>query len=169
MEVVKIRANACGQRLIGFCHIPEGNRTSDVLNDDDGFLILYETHDDALYRTGSFHAILKDSVSYLETVVENSQSDGRTLSGRFVKVRLSIMSIHTEILGEIFVPTGATAAYILNDSRQFLSLRSAKIAASHEKYRYLAVSKRQIAVAAARSNSKRSEQVEENVTDLTNV
>jgi len=142
---VRVRVNFSGRRYVGIVAIPEGiHRVSDVLNDGTPFLYL----DEAQTRDGSRNGGLslnKGSITFIQALEEPAPaSTAQRLKGDFVTVEVAMTTMDCMVRGRIFVPDAQSAAEVLNDERNFLSLRDAEVVGTGEKYPFLALCKAQV-------------------------
>ena len=140
---VKIRVNASGNRIIGYVYLaPEVHRASDFLNGPDPYLVVWD-EDQPLVGEGTFTAILKDAVSYVQAVEEPEAVKGLRRQGTFYTIVVQLEEPSVAIEAELFVPHERKIPEVLNDSRPFFSLRNAQLVKAPERYSYLAVGKKQ--------------------------
>jgi hypothetical protein len=142
---VRVRVNFSGRRYVGFVTIPEGVvRVSDVLNDGSHFLHLVEAQTRDGAPAGAL-ALNKGSITFIQALEEPTPViPALRRKGEFVPVEVSMSPEQSTIRGRIFVPDGATAAEVLDDKRNFLSLRDVEVVATRERFPYLALSKAQV-------------------------
>ena len=143
LRVVKLRVNAAGNRRIGEIRLrPQQSRASDMLNEPEEFLALY----DEVSEDGPLSESLlnKNTISYIEVVNEPVKTSQVVSSGGFRLVTVHLSNPALILDGELFVPRGFAVEAVLNDSRPFLNLRKVSIRNSTEAYSYLAIGKRQL-------------------------
>ena len=140
-----MRVNVSGRRYVGVVIIPdEVTRVSDVLNDGSPFLYLQE----AQARDGSPSgglALNKGSITFIQALEEPRPGNPSLRpKGGFVTVEVALSHMDSVIRGNIFLPDGLTAADILNDERNFVSLGEAQVVGTGETFPFLALSKAQV-------------------------
>lgn len=142
---VRVRVNFSGRRYVGVVTIPEGVvRVSDVLNDGSHFLNLEEAQTRDGAPAGAL-ALNKGSITFIQALEEPTPVIAALRrKGGFVTVEVTMTPMDSVIRGRIFVPDGGTAPEILNDKRNFLSLRDVEIVGTRERFPYLALSKAQV-------------------------
>jgi len=140
-----VRVNFGGRRYVGVVALPEGVlRMSDVLNDGSHFLHLEDAHTRDGAPAGGL-CLNKGSISYIQALEESSTgSPSLRREGGFVTVDVAMATLDHVIRGRLFVPDGASAAEVLNDERNFISLRDAEVVGTPEKYPFLAICKAQV-------------------------
>ena len=143
-RVVRVRINASGKRLIGYVPLPPGefSRLSDVLNGAEPYILIRDQEAPSVPGKGQSRAILKDTISYVEVVVEPG-FQRKSPKGVFEAVTLSLREPAVTVSGELFVPQPATVMDVINDSRRFINLRNVGFRNSVEAYGFLAVGKAQ--------------------------
>jgi len=142
---VRVRVNFSGRRYVGVVTIPEGvNRVSDVLNDGSHFLYLEEAQTRDGVRPAGL-SLNKRSITYIQALEEPTRvSAAPRMEGDFVTVEVAMTTMDCMVRGRIFVPDAQSAAEVLNDERNFLSLRDAEVVGTGEKYPFLALCKAQV-------------------------
>lgn len=142
---VRVRVNFSGRRYVGIVTMPEGvTRVSDVLNDGSHFLHLEDAQTRDGGPTGGL-SLNKGSISYIQALEETSTgSSALRREGGFHTVDVAMTMLDHAIRGRLFVPDGMTATEVLNDERNFLSLRDAEVVGTPEKYPFLAICKAQV-------------------------
>ena len=143
-KVVRVRVNVSGKRFIGFVPLPPGefSRFSDVLNGAEPYLLLRDQEAPPELGTGLSQAVLKDAISYVETLVEPG-FQRKAPQGGFQAITLSLGERAVTLSGELFVPLPGTVTEVFNDSRRFMNLRNVGFPDSVEAYGFLAVGKAQ--------------------------
>ncbi len=141
-RIVRIRVNVSGIRFIGFVPLPPGefSRFSDVLNSAEPYILIQDQ--EAPPGEGRSRAILKDSITYVEALVE-PDFQRRSPQGTFETVAVSLMKPAMTLSGELFVSQNMTAIDVFNDGRRFINLRNVRFRESAEAYEFLAVGKAQ--------------------------
>ena len=142
-QIVRVRVNISGIRLIGFVSLPppgEFSRFSDVLNSAEPYILIREGSPES--GDGPSQAVLKDSITYVEALVE-PDFQRRSPQGTFETVAVSLKKPVVTLSGELFVPQHVTALDVFNDGRRFINLRNVEFRDSAEAYDFLAVGKAQ--------------------------
>ena len=143
-QIVRIRVNVSGIRLIGFVSLPPGefSRFSDVLNSAEPYILIRGEDEPREPGEHSSRAVLKDSITYVEALAEPGFKR-RSLQGAFQAVTVSLKKPATTLSGELFVSQDMTAIDVVNDGRRFINLRNVRFRDSVEAYDFLAVGKPQ--------------------------
>jgi hypothetical protein len=143
---VRVRVNFSGRRYVGTVTVPaEVTRVSDVLNDGSPFLHLAEAQTRDGSPAGGL-ALNKGAITFIQALEEPTKSTpSMRAQGGFLTVEVSMAHMDMVIRGKIFVPEGKTAAEILNDARNFLSLSDVEVVGTTETFPFLAVCKAQVA------------------------
>ena len=143
-RVVRVRLNVSGKRLIGYVPLPPGefSRFSDVLNNAEPYILIRDDQEPGAAGTGLSRAILKDSISYVEALVEPG-FQRKSPQGAFRTVTLGLSDTAVTLVGELFVPRAGTVIDVCNDARRFINLRNVRFRDSVEAYGFLAVGKAQ--------------------------
>jgi len=145
-QAVKVRINACGQRIIGYVHLPPGvTRMSDFLNSPEPYLMVRESETLSPDGREPFRAVLKEAISYVQALEEPEPILSLRKDGAFRWVTAELKGLDATIDGELFVPAESDMPAVLNDGRRFINLRNVHFQRSVERYDYLAVSKRHAA------------------------
>lgn len=142
---VRVRVNVSGRRYVGVVTIPDGvTRVSDVLNDGSPFLYLQEAQARDGAPAGGL-ALNKGSITFIQALEDPMPGiPALRRKGGFVTVEVALTHMDSVIRGNIFLPDGKTAAEVLNDRRNFLSLGDAQLVGTGETYPFLALSKAQV-------------------------
>ena len=140
-KVVRVRVNVSGKRLIGYVPLPPGefSRFSDVLNGAGPYILIRDLE---APPTGLSQAVLKDAISYVETLVEPG-FQRKTPQGGFEAITLSLGEPAVTLSGELFVQQPGNVMDVFNDGRRFMNLRNVRFRDSVEAYGFLAVGKAQ--------------------------
>ena len=145
-QIVRVRVNISGIRLIGFVSLPpsgEFSRFSDVLNSAEPYILIRDQEGSPEPGESPSRAVLKDSITYVEALVEPGFQRRRSPQGTFEAVAVSLKKPVVTLSGELFVPQHLTALDVFNDGRRFINLRNVEIRDSAEAYDFLAVGKAQ--------------------------
>jgi hypothetical protein len=142
---VRVRVNFSGKRYVGVVTVPEGvTRVSDVLNDGSHFLHLAEAQTRDGAPNGGL-ALNKGSITFIQALEEPTPViPALRRKGGFVPVEVAMSHMELVIRGKIFVPDGLTAAEVLNDERNFLSLSDVEVVGTTETFPFLALCKAQV-------------------------
>jgi hypothetical protein len=142
---VRVRVNFSGKRYVGVVTVPDGiTRVSDVLNDGRHFLHLEEAQTMEGPPAGGL-VLNKDAITFIQALEEPVPTiPALRRRGGFAVVEVIMRHLEMEIRGKIFVPEGATAAEVLNDERDFLSLSDVHVVGTRERFPFLAISKPQV-------------------------
>ena len=143
-QIVRVRVNVSGFRLIGFVSLPPGefSRFSDVLNGAEPYFLIRDQEEPPEPGGGASRALLKDSITYVEALAEPG-FERRSPQGTFEAVTVSLKKPAVTLSGELFVPQHVTAIDVFNDGRRFINLRNVGFCDSAEAYDFLAVGKAQ--------------------------
>jgi hypothetical protein len=151
----KVLVNFSGKRYLGQVLLPPGQpRASDVLNDGHHFLYLEDVQDGDSKPLQPSLALNKSDITYVQSVDEDMPiNPSMIVLGRYLSVDIMMRQPTLHIHGRIFLPDGMDSpSQVINDDRDFLSLRDVKIVGTSERYAYLAVSKAQtISITVAQS------------------
>ena len=144
-QIVRVRVNISGIRLIGFVSLPpsgEFSRFSDALNSAEPYILIRDQEGSPEPGESPSRAVLKDSITYVEALVEPG-FQRRSPQGTFEAVAVSFKKPVVTLSGELFVPQHLTALDVFNDGRRFINLRNVEFRDSAEAYDFLAVGKAQ--------------------------
>lgn len=150
-NVVKMRINASGKRIIGFVELYAKDprtthpRISDILNSAEPFLLIRDEEDSSA-DNGGFQAIPKDSLSYVEALDEPDNPSWLCNEGMLRTISLELREPVATVRGELWVPNEGNVSEVLNDSRRFINLLNVEFVNSVERYKYLAISKSHVVV-----------------------
>lgn len=145
-NLVKVMVNAYGRKLIGSVPLPDGvERVSDVLNNQDQCILMVGAEPHLAGRSNGDQIIFKDSITYLESLDEPKPHTSSGHGGTFLPVVGELRGHDPQqIVAEIFLPYGLTLFDVLNEPRQFVSMRNVHFVNFLERYPFLAINKRQL-------------------------
>jgi hypothetical protein len=152
-NIVKLRINASGKRIIGFTELYARDprtrhpRISDILNSAEPFLLIREEEDSSVDE-GRFQAIPKDSLSYVEVLDEPENPSRLCIEGTLRPITVELREPPATLRGQLFVPSQDNWVTVLLDGlRPFINLVNVEFVNSVERYEYLAISKSDVVVA----------------------
>lgn len=143
---VKVRINASGKRLIGCVDLPEGmERVSDLLNAPNPCILLTANGIMPPGKKPDHQIVFKHAITYLEAIEEPKFHTTSHHGGCFHPVVGELLEPNSQqIIAEIFVPFGMSLFEVMNDSRNFISLRNVHFSNFVERYPFLAVGKKHL-------------------------
>jgi hypothetical protein len=112
------------------------------LNSAEPYILIRDQEQAPEPGKGTSRAILKDSISYVEALVEPG-FQRQSPQGGFQSITLSLAEPAVTIEGELFVLRPGTVMDVFNDARRFINLRNVRFRDSVEAYGFLAVGKAQ--------------------------
>ena len=143
---VRVRINLSGNRYVGKVHVyPPKNRVSDVLNEEEPFMTLFEVDSVDPVTEGSQLVIHKNRVSYIQAIEEFTRKYTKVHPGNFVEVKIRLDNY--VIGGAVFLPETLIKrdrAELLGVNPYFLNVKDVSVIGTNERYNFLAVSKNQI-------------------------
>ena len=144
---VRVRINLSGSRYVGFVHVyPPKTRVSDVLNEEDPFMTLFEVDSVDPVTEGSQLVIHKNRVSYIQAIEEFVRKyNAKVHPGSFIETKIRLDNY--VIGGSVFLPDELKArdrSELLKVNPYFLNVKDVSIIGTNERYNFLAVSKNQI-------------------------
>ncbi len=143
----QVRVNFGGKRYLGMVELPPPlERVSDVLNDGLHFLYLHMVQTDGTCQGDESMALNKHHITHVQAIEEAlPPNPSLIVSGDFIEVDVLMQNPFMQIRGHIFVPDGTRGpSEVINDARDFLSLRNVTLVGAREEYPYLALSKAQV-------------------------
>ncbi len=153
----QVRVNFGGKHYLGMVELPPPlERVSDILNDGLHFLYLHDVQADGAEPTDQSIALNKHHITHVQAIEEAlPPNPSLIVSGEFVEVEVLMQNPFMQIRGHIFVPDGTRGpSEVINDARDFLSLRNVTQVGTREEHPYLALSKAQVvSVTVAESES----------------
>jgi len=144
---VRVRINLSGSRYVGYVRVyPPKTRVSDVLNEEDSFMTLFDVDSVDPITEGAQLVIHKNRVSYIQAIEEFTRKyNAKAHPGSFVEVKIRLYN--ADIGGTVFLPEKLmklNRSSILGVNPHFLNVKDVSIIGTNERYNFLAVSKNQI-------------------------
>ncbi len=144
---VRVRVNLSGSRYVGYVRVyPPKTRVSDVLNEEDSFMSLFDVDSVDPITEGSQLVVHKRRVSYIQAIEEFTRKyNTKVHAGGFVEVKIRLDDF--VIGGTVFLPEGlmkSDRSALLGVNPHFLNVKGVSVIGTNERYNFLAVSKNQI-------------------------
>ena len=144
---VRVRINLSGSRYVGLVHVyPPKTRVSDVLNEEEPFMTLFEVDSVEPVTEGAQLVIHKIRVSYIQAIEEFTRKyNAKVHLGNFIETKIRLDNY--VIGGSVFLPEELLKrdrSELLKVNPYFLNVTDVSIIGTNERYNFLAVSKNQI-------------------------
>ena len=144
---VKVRINLSGSRYVGKVRVyPPKTRVSDVLNEEEPFMNLFEVDSVDPIMEGSQLVVHKRQVSYIQAIEEFTRKyDVKTHAGSFVEAKIRLDNFVMK--GSVFLPERlmkSDRSALLGVNLHFLNVKDVSVIGTNERYTFLAISKNKI-------------------------
>lgn len=143
---VKVRINVAGKRYVGFVNVFHPiTRVSDVLNNEEKFITLFEVDAIDPLLEKAHLVINKKQIVFVQALEEFSRNYKGIHEGRFVGVKIRTIDLLIE--GNVFQPrdlVNQTFSALLSSQHYFLNVKDVVIPEKNEKYAFLAIGSSQI-------------------------
>lgn len=142
--VVRVRINAWGKPILGIIELPSGvERISDLLNSPAPCVRVFQGEPGTGRNTQGEQVIFKSAINYLEAIEEPKLHTVAFSGGKFIPIIGELKGPDPkQLIAEMFVPYEETLFDVLNDPRQFVSMRNVHFPNFIERYDFLAVNKK---------------------------